>query len=471
MIACQRSTPLLHKNQLARRSFRRINTRAHAGVSPNFPCPVGGHTRAHRQSTHSLLPSLEKHTPGRSSSRLSCKSYLPPFESFLGLSRAAWVPIVGGAFRITGTIIAVYVFLGLLGEIRKHLSQELHGSQTDTTVEFCKLLFKSLYPPMTVFFPFIALVHSCRVGLASLDELALLCSDCTGLLKYEHVIRRSKEMLLQVDKVVWDFAIVCFLALGVWFLVSLKNRYVMWFLDDKSYQNPAYYDFKRIVVPMNTLSSWVMVGVGIMLGFHVAGIDVKPLLAFGSVSGVIVGLAAQSVVSNMISGINLFLSRPFVAGDRIEVFASNGNRVLGGVVEHVNPLRTVIRVDKGYPLEVPNKVLADLIIGNESRTIGNPEPEGGRRVVVKAKLGYAHLDKVEDITSKITELVGKMNGINNLLSHGASISSITDSQIIVDIQATSMKKIASFTALRLSLVVAVRQLLEEMEIEDAKLGF
>ena len=38
---------------------------------------------------------------------------------------------------------------------------------------------------------------------------------------------------------------------------------------------------------------------------HVVGLNIAPLLTVGGVSGVIVGISAQSVMANMISGINL----------------------------------------------------------------------------------------------------------------------------------------------------------------------
>ena len=41
------------------------------------------------------------------------------------------------------------------------------------------------------------------------------------------------------------------------------------------------------------------------MALHVLGINIQPLLTVGGVSGVVVGLSAQSVVSNMISGVNL----------------------------------------------------------------------------------------------------------------------------------------------------------------------
>ena len=35
----------------------------------------------------------------------------------------------------------------------------------------------------------------------------------------------------------------------------------------------------------------------------------------GGISGIVVGLSAQAVLGNMVSGLNLYISRPFVAGN------------------------------------------------------------------------------------------------------------------------------------------------------------
>ena len=37
-------------------------------------------------------------------------------------------------------------------------------------------------------------------------------------------------------------------------------------------------------------------------------------LLAGGISGIVVGLSAQAVLGNMVSGLNLYISRPFVAG-------------------------------------------------------------------------------------------------------------------------------------------------------------
>lgn len=53
------------------------------------------------------------------------------------------------------------------------------------------------------------------------------------------------------------------------------------------------------------LVSWMLVLAGCLMAMHVVGVNIQPLLTVGGVSGVIVGLSAQSVMANMISGINL----------------------------------------------------------------------------------------------------------------------------------------------------------------------
>lgn len=66
----------------------------------------------------------------------------------------------------------------------------------------------------------------------------------------------------------------------------------------------------------------------ISLGSTVSSEDVCELClcAAGGISGIVVGLSAQAVLGNIVSGLNLYISRPFVAG---EPFFS-GSHILHG---------------------------------------------------------------------------------------------------------------------------------------------
>ena len=50
-----------------------------------------------------------------------------------------------------------------------------------------------------------------------------------------------------------------------------------------------------------------------------------------------------------------FLSQPFLVGDRVEVATGTGAKVLTGVVERIDPMRTIVRSDVDVPITIPNK--------------------------------------------------------------------------------------------------------------------
>lgn len=79
-----------------------------------------------------------------------------------------------------------------------------------------------------------------------------------------------------------------------------------------------------------------------------------------------------------------FLTRPFVVGDRIELKTTSGGTVLVGIVERIDPMRTVLRTDGTVPVAVPNKAITDMIVSNESRL-------GRSHVVTEFKVHFLHV--------------------------------------------------------------------------------
>jgi small conductance mechanosensitive channel len=79
-------------------------------------------------------------------------------------------------------------------------------------------------------------------------------------------------------------------------------------------------------------------------------------LASVSVISVIVGLAAQNTLGNLIAGISLLLYRPFKVGDRLQVTAPTGLET--GVVESLNLGYTVLKTDDNRRVVVPNSAMA-----------------------------------------------------------------------------------------------------------------
>ncbi|EQD43594.1 MscS mechanosensitive ion channel, partial [mine drainage metagenome] len=131
-----------------------------------------------------------------------------------------------------------------------------------------------------------------------------------------------------------------------------------------------------MVYSLYQLVSYVVLA---LLLFAVAGVNGIALLAGGTFAGLVVGLAGQTVLSNLIAGVMLLFVRPFGPGDRITLttwqysliapvyppkFYSNDLLVPGytGIVEELGLIYSRIRQDDGIRVRFPNNVLIQAAI-------------------------------------------------------------------------------------------------------------
>lgn len=96
----------------------------------------------------------------------------------------------------------------------------------------------------------------------------------------------------------------------------------------------------------------------LLFGANEIGIPALGLLAGASVGGLVIGLAAQSTVENLIGGMTLFADKPFQVGDFV------GFGVDSGTVEEIGPRSTRIRKLDGTQLTVPNSDIVQDRISN-----------------------------------------------------------------------------------------------------------
>lgn len=84
------------------------------------------------------------------------------------------------------------------------------------------------------------------------------------------------------------------------------------------------------------------------------------LLTGVSLASIVIGLAAQSTLGNLISGIALVLYRPLHVGSVLQVSISSGFIV--GKVENIGLGYTSLRDGQGQEVIVPNSVMATSVI-------------------------------------------------------------------------------------------------------------
>lgn len=86
------------------------------------------------------------------------------------------------------------------------------------------------------------------------------------------------------------------------------------------------------------------------------------LLTGAGVASVVIGLAAQNTLGNVIAGISLLLYRPFQVGDRVQVSAPTGLEI--GVVESLTLGYTTLKTYDNRRVVVPNSAMASQVTIN-----------------------------------------------------------------------------------------------------------
>ena len=204
---------------------------------------------------------------------------------------------------------------------------------------------------------------------------------------------------------------------------------------------------ERFLIPFAGLATWGIVAVACCAGLGVLGVDPTPLLTVGGFGGLAIGFGAQTVTANAISGLNLYLTRPFVAGERISLLTAAGGVVATGTVERIDLMRCVVRNDAGMPLSIPNRAVGDYIVMNESRLGKSTTASSAssqlaaamagrpRQTAFKVELRLSDIDKIDALAHELRSWMGAHADVSKSLPFGASLSALTPWSATVGVKA------------------------------------
>ena len=105
----------------------------------------------------------------------------------------------------------------------------------------------------------------------------------------------------------------------------------------------------------------VFVGLAIIVALRVAGLDPRTLAVGGAFTAVIVGLAAQQTLGNLIAGTVLLSARPFRVGERVRLQGGGIAGQIEGVVNSLGLLYTTFAQGDDQVM-VPNSVVLNVAI-------------------------------------------------------------------------------------------------------------
>ena len=156
---------------------------------------------------------------------------------------------------------------------------------------------------------------------------------------------------------------------------------------------PGFFDLPALLFMSKFLRASIIAVFALTL-MSMLGVSISALLAFGGISGIIVGLAVRETVANFLSGLFIFWDRPFVVGDWIRCPSLE----LEGVVEEINWRVTKIRNFERRPVYVPNALFMN-------HYLENPQRMTHRRFNERFGVRYEDLDKLPGILEDIRAMI------------------------------------------------------------------
>jgi small-conductance mechanosensitive channel len=103
---------------------------------------------------------------------------------------------------------------------------------------------------------------------------------------------------------------------------------------------------------------FILIIIAFMAVLPILGIDPSGLVIAAGFLGLVIGLASQSIIGNLIAGLFLVAERPLKVGDQVEVEGTMG------YVEDVRIMSTVIRTYEGIFVRIPNETIFTSKISN-----------------------------------------------------------------------------------------------------------
>lgn len=168
---------------------------------------------------------------------------------------------------------------------------------------------------------------------------------------FEQLNQWGKDSVLQYG--LTDTIIIILLILITAMVIS---RILTRLMKKQNFRNlPIWLKVKKYVIITITIY-------GILTLFIPAKTILDPLLASGGIVAVVVGLAAQETVGNLISGFMIVTFRPFHIGDLIRV---NNGEYVGTVVE-ITIRHTIIETFENTRVIIPNSQMNTSVLENIS---------------------------------------------------------------------------------------------------------
>ncbi len=177
----------------------------------------------------------------------------------------------------------------------------------------------------------------------------------------------------------------------------------------------------QLVPILRKLAKFILVAIGIIFYMQSNGYPVSGILAGMGIGGLAMALAAQDSISGLFASVVIFLDKPFMVGDFVEV---NG---VTGTVEEIGIRSTRVRTVEKTLVTLPNKEIMDSNINNYSK-------RPMRRTSTTIGVTYDTTpEKMKELLAQLRLMLKDDEGVDNDLVY-VNFTGFGDSSLDVDMK-------------------------------------
>jgi len=201
---------------------------------------------------------------------------------------------------------------------------------------------------------------------------------------------------------------------------------------------------------ISIMSSYMIIGLGIVVAIISAGIDLNSFALLAGALGVGIGFGLQNIVNNFISGLILIFERPIQIGDAVQV------EELSGRVTHIGIRSSTIKTWDGAEVIVPNGNLIS------NKLINWTLSDQRRRIEIK--VGVAYGTDVNLVMETLLECAKQNEKIIEYPAPAVLFEDFGDSSLNFELRCWT-SDFASWVEIRSDIRVAIDKAFKEKNIE------
>jgi small-conductance mechanosensitive channel len=166
--------------------------------------------------------------------------------------------------------------------------------------------------------------------------------------------------------------------------------------------------------------------IALLISLDYLGYNITALLAGMGIAGIAVSLAAKDSLSNVIAGILLLLDRPFLPGDRVELWSSPPNQATWGDIVEVGLRSTKIKTTDNITIIIPNSLVMSRDIINYT--------EGSPSIRLRIPVGVSYESDLATVEKVLINTIKDIEGILDTPEPKVVVKEFGDSSINVELR-------------------------------------